>query len=62
MDKELIEQTLQAIHEETRKLINDAYICGYKDGYLECVNQKGRTQEIEQRKNSVSISLSRRDI
>ena len=41
MDRELIENKLQEIQEETRKLINDAYICGYKDGYLECTCHKG---------------------
>ena len=41
MDRELIEQKLQEIHEETRKLIDDAYVCGYKDGYMECTLHKG---------------------
>ena len=41
MDRDLIEQKLQEIQELTRKLINDAYICGYKDGYFECTYHKG---------------------
>ena len=41
MDRELIEEKLRQIQEETRKLIDDAYICGYQDGYLECTSHKG---------------------
>lgn len=40
MDRELIEQKLREIQEETRKLIDDAYVCGYKDGYMECTFHK----------------------
>lgn len=41
MDREFIEQRLLKIQEKTRKLIDDAYVCGYKDGYLECTCHKG---------------------
>ena len=41
MDREIIEQRLLKIQEETRQLIDDAYICGYKDGYFECTCHKG---------------------
>ena len=41
MDRELIEKKIRDIQEEIRKLIDDAYICGYKDGYLECTCHKG---------------------
>lgn len=40
MNRELIEQKLREIQEETRKLIDDAYVCGYKDGYMECTFHK----------------------
>ena len=41
MDREAIERELKNIIEHTRKLIDDAYICGYQDGYLECTSHKG---------------------
>lgn len=41
MDRGILEQRLLKIQEETRQLIDDAYICGYKDGYFECTCHKG---------------------
>ena len=41
MDRELIELKLAEIQDQTRKLIDEAYISGYKDGYFECMNHKG---------------------
>ena len=59
MDKELIEQKLQEIHEETRKLIDEAYVCGYKDGYMECTFHKGliKTGTYESQRPIATISL-----
>lgn len=61
MDRESIEQRLQEIHEETRKLIDEAYVCGYKDGYMECTFHKGlaKTGAYESQKTMATISLGR---
>ena len=41
MDRDLVEQKLTEIQNQTMKLIDEAYISGYKDGYFECMNHKG---------------------
>lgn len=58
MDRELIEQKLREIQEETRKLIDDAYVCGYKDGYMECTFHKSLANgNCEQILPKVSVRL-----
>ena len=49
MDRELVEENLSKVFEETRKIINDAYVAGYKDGYFECMMHKHMSEEIESR-------------
>ena len=60
MDRELIEQKIQEIQEGIRKLIDDAYVCGYKDGYMECTLHKGLAKSsdvYEMQKPVTTISI-----
>jgi len=57
MDKDQIEKELDEIVERTRKLIDDAYVCGYKDGYFECMIHKYKPLK-EPKRNEIQISLS----
>ena len=57
MDKEQIENELSKMFEKTRKLIDDAYVCGYKDGYYECMIHKYKPLK-EPKKSGIQISLS----
>jgi len=45
MDKEQLEREFDEILKRTRKLIDDAYVCGYKDGYFECIVHKHKATE-----------------
>ena len=45
MDKGQIEKELNDLFEKTKKLVDDAYICGYRDGYYECMIHKYRAKE-----------------
>ena len=45
MDKNQIEEELNRMIKRTKDLIDEAYICGYKDGYYECMIHKYKPLE-----------------
>ena len=47
MDRELIEEQISNIQEQIRDLIDKAYMCGYKNGYIDCLNAKCKNQNRE---------------
>ena len=58
MDRDAIEKELEIIMERTRKLINDAYVCGYKDGYCECIGTRSKINNEIKDKKFVYVSAS----
>lgn len=57
MNREQIEDELDEIMNKTRKLIEDAYICGYRDGYIECITHKYKDAHRDE-SNSRRIQVS----
>ena len=59
MNKDQIEEILNELSDSTRKLIDDAYVCGYKDGYLECIANKYKELNREKTQtNTIQLSLT----
>ena len=59
MDRNTNEKELESILERTRKLIDDAYMCGYKDGYCECIRTKNKVKsETQNNKRVIQLSVS----
>lgn len=56
MNREKIEEELARLQEETRKLIDEAYMCGYKDGYVECVNSKNRVKNMDETRKVIQVT------
>ena len=40
MDREQVERELSETFSNIKKIIDDAYVSGYKDGYFECMVHK----------------------
>ena len=57
MDKEQIEKELNEMFGKTKKLIDDAYVCGYKDGYYECMIHKYKPLD-EPKRSNIQISMT----
>ena len=58
MDKEQIEKELNDICDKTKKIIDDAYVRGYRDGYFECMLHKyAAKQEDEEIKDKFQVSI-----
>ena len=53
-----IEKELNSLFEKTKKLVDDAYVKGYKDGYFECIVHKyASKQEMPEIEDKVQVSI-----
>ena len=57
MDRDAIEKELEYILERTKELIDHAYMCGYKDGYCECIGTKNKINNENMNKKAIQISV-----
>ena len=58
MNKTEIEEELNSIFKNIKNIIDNAYICGYRDGYYECMFHKYRAIEEEPEiKDYIQISM-----
>ena len=63
MDREQIEKEFSEIIEKTKGLIDSAYVCGYRDGYFECMIHKYKSKnddEIIEPKNRIQLTVGGR--
>lgn len=58
MDREVIEKEINDISESIRKLIDEAYMCGYKDGYCGCINAKVRVNNEDKERKTIQLSTA----
>ena len=47
MDREQIEEEFNKIFDRAKKLVDDAYVRGYRDGYFECMIHKYAAKQDE---------------